>query len=161
MENGETQAHTTIIFQIPTKVSTKKLILPSIGGNPYFNGNYLVDDTSQNKVSSVVELTHLNGALASTNLDYALAFLPLDLETNWSCVMDEHVMGDLAYMPIAYDESEEKFKFNGSAIKSPVEVRVIDPTIGATRYGDILNRHYEVQTEVVADIVHPEDAMWR
>lgn len=133
-------------------------MLDKICGSPYFNEGYLVDSTSQNKVTPIIGLIDLNEAKAAAGIGYVLASLPLDLDTNSSCVVGEHERSDLAYMPIV--QSEAGYQFNGDAIKSPIEVRVINPTVGATQYGDILNRHYEVQTEVAADIVHPADSMW-
>ena len=152
---GEGSKYTSFKFTIKAKVLQRKLILGDLDGYSYINGNYLVDKTTNNSVHFVVGLGDLNNNISTTALNYAIARIPTDIGTNTSCIFDNHELSEAVYIPIRVDSGG--IAFNGPAIKAPVPLRVVDPTVGGTLYGDILNRHYEVQTEISAEICKPDN----
>lgn len=158
---------TILRFGVPLRYKSCKLLLKSSGrdsgGNyyGYLNGNFLVDATSGGSPSVTWIVNLMDAANADIGeLQYAMATIPLDLwngaEAKRLNSIDEYEFSKRVYIPLE-NTLGEGLSINGDARYSPTAVRVLSPTSWAEKYGDILNRHYEVQTEVLAELVQPDD----
>ena len=151
------ETKTILRFRVPFRYRACRLMVkPSY---KYIDNNFLVDatDDSTPSVDWVINMVDVDYGDVG-DLQYGIAKVPLDLMDGTAAKrfnsIYEYEFSKQIYIPFTVDGL-------GDAIYTPTTVRVLPPTSGAEKYGDILNRHYEVQTEVSADIVRPSDAMWR